>query len=83
MMFFTIGERIGENQNTTIFPQFRNKYGKLYVAEKNKNPNRCKHRGIFNPPNGNKENEKFSNQPFQREKSKMAEKKTQQSCGGY
>ena len=54
MMFFTIGERIGENQNTTIFPQFRNKYGKLYVAEKNKNPNRCKHRGIFNPPNGKK-----------------------------
>lgn len=40
IMFYTIGERIKEIPNeTTIFPEFRNKYGKLYVAQKNKKTN--------------------------------------------
>ncbi len=39
IMFFTIGERIKENQNTTILAEFRNQYGKLYIAEKNRKTN--------------------------------------------
>ncbi len=39
VMFYTIGERIREDQNTAIRSEVRNKEGKLYVAQKNKTTN--------------------------------------------